>query len=181
MASFPAHFRCCGAHCADADECTAAVMELDLHGVRAGWPQADAALGRRPGAGWMPGVLHACPLHPARLQATAVASGPPVRRRRCRVEAVVASASCWSRHTLGRRRPRTRWSAAEKSGDGLSTSSLQETAALDQLLDLLMGAQSPQALAQLVAENIMALDQKFWIRLAARTDLAGSSRDEKER
>ncbi len=35
-------------------------------------------------------------------------------------------------------------------------------------------------MAQLVAENILAIDTKFWMRLATRNDTAGS-REDKER
>lgn len=32
-------------------------------------------------------------------------------------------------------------------------------------------------LAKLVADNILSLDQKFWLRLAARSDTASSKED----
>ncbi len=35
-------------------------------------------------------------------------------------------------------------------------------------------------LSRLVAENVLAFDQKFWLRVAARSDTAGSS-EEKEK
>lgn len=54
----------------------------------------------------------------------------------------------------------------------MTTSSLSEVAALDKLIDLLKGANGHQQLTQLVAENLLAFDQKFWIRLATRSDAA---------
>ena len=88
---------------------------------------------------------------------------------------------------------------------GASTKTLKETAALDQLIDLFLGAKSQQQvgqkplylipyclhassdtssvllqLAKLVADNIMSLDQKFWLRLATRSDTA-SSQDNKQK
>ncbi|CAL8466153.1 g5689 [Coccomyxa elongata] len=62
------------------------------------------------------------------------------------------------------------------SGDSNVTgSSLSEVAALDKLIDLLKGASGQQELTKLVAENLLAFDQKFWIRLATRSDAAQSS------
>jgi len=56
----------------------------------------------------------------------------------------------------------------------VTSSSLSEVAALDKLIDLLKGANGHQQLTQLVAENLLAFDQKFWIRLATRSDAAQS-------
>ncbi|GAB4822728.1 hypothetical protein N2152v2_009774 [Parachlorella kessleri] len=64
---------------------------------------------------------------------------------------------------------------AQGGGQGLA-----ETAALDQLIDMLMAAKGAEELAQLVAQNIMSYDQRFWLRLATRSDTA-SSTEEKER
>jgi len=58
------------------------------------------------------------------------------------------------------------------SGQGGSESQLQETAALDELIDILLASSSQEQLAQTVAENALSFDQKFWLRLAARTDTA---------
>ncbi|GFR43033.1 hypothetical protein Agub_g4037, partial [Astrephomene gubernaculifera] len=58
--------------------------------------------------------------------------------------------------------------------------SLKETAALDELIDQLLSTKSQQQMAQLVAENILAVDTKFWMRLATRSDTAGT-REDKER
>lgn len=49
---------------------------------------------------------------------------------------------------------------------------LQETAALDELIDLLLRSKTQEELAKNVAENALSFDQKFWLRLAARTDTA---------
>ncbi|KAK9822820.1 hypothetical protein WJX81_004256 [Elliptochloris bilobata] len=43
-----------------------------------------------------------------------------------------------------------------------------------------MGAKSQQELAKLVAENLLAFDPKFWLRMATRAD-AAESREEKDR
>ncbi|KXZ43858.1 hypothetical protein GPECTOR_79g137 [Gonium pectorale] len=58
--------------------------------------------------------------------------------------------------------------------------SLKETAALDDLIDNLLSAKSQQQMAQLVAENILAVDTKFWMRIATRNDTAATMED-KER
>eukprot|EP00884_Botryococcus_braunii_P003527 jgi/Botrbrau1/13175/Bobra.242_1s0011.2 len=56
-------------------------------------------------------------------------------------------------------------------GDSLAAS-LAETAALDQLIDLLLSAKSKKELEKMVAENLLSFDQKFWVRLATRNDTA---------
>ena len=60
-----------------------------------------------------------------------------------------------------------------------SSSSLAETAALDELIDLLLQAKNPQDLAGRVAENVMSFDQRFWLRVATRADTA-TSEDERK-
>lgn len=47
---------------------------------------------------------------------------------------------------------------------------LQEAAALDELIDLLLAAKSEQELSRAVAENIFKFDPKFWLRVANRND-----------
>ncbi|KAI8471928.1 MAG: hypothetical protein J3K34DRAFT_376301 [Monoraphidium minutum] len=64
--------------------------------------------------------------------------------------------------------------------DGNAAKSLQEAAALDQLIDLMLSAKSQQEVAGLVAQNILAIDTKFWMRIATRNDSAASQSD-KER
>jgi len=55
-----------------------------------------------------------------------------------------------------------------------------ETAALDDLIDRLLAAKTQQQMAQVVAENIFAVDAKFWLRVATRNDTAATA-EEKER
>lgn len=74
------------------------------------------------------------------------------------------------------RRPRRRLAAAE--GEAATPESLSAVQELDALIDALMARRGPQELAQTVAENIMSFDQRFWLRLATRSD---SSADEEER
>jgi flagellar biosynthesis regulator FlaF len=59
--------------------------------------------------------------------------------------------------------------ASSSNPDGAG---LQETAALDELIDILLASTSQEQLAKTVAENALSFDQKFWLRLAARTDTA---------
>lgn len=66
------------------------------------------------------------------------------------------------------------------SNPEFATQQLAETAALDQLIDMLLAAKNSDELAQLVAQNIMSYDQRFWLRLATRSDSASSPED-KER
>lgn len=66
--------------------------------------------------------------------------------------------------------------AAASSDDAAASpalsASLSEVAEHDKLIDKLLAADGAAQLAQLVAENLMAFDQKFWIRVAARADTA---------
>lgn len=64
--------------------------------------------------------------------------------------------------------------------DENAAKSLQEAAALDELIDLMLSAKSQQEVATLVAQNIIAIDTKFWMRMATRNDSATSQAD-KER
>lgn len=57
---------------------------------------------------------------------------------------------------------------------------LTETAARDELIDLLLTAKDSKELTQRVAENMLSFDQRFWLRLATRTDTA-SLPEEKDR
>lgn len=57
---------------------------------------------------------------------------------------------------------------------------LAETAALDDLIDILLGASDANDLTQKVAENMLSFDQRFWLRVATRTDSA-STPEEKEK
>ena len=69
---------------------------------------------------------------------------------------------------------------ASSSDDGITGSSLSEIAALDQLIDLLKGANGQDALTRLVAENLLAFDRQFWIRLATRSDGAQSKAEREQ-
>jgi hypothetical protein len=57
---------------------------------------------------------------------------------------------------------------------------LAETAALDELIDILLSATDANDLTQKVAENMLSFDQRFWLRLATRTDSAAEP-EEKEK
>lgn len=61
---------------------------------------------------------------------------------------------------------------ASESEGPLSSLSLNEAAALDDLIDMLLDAKSAQDLSAKVAENALSFDQSFWLRLAARADTA---------
>jgi hypothetical protein len=56
--------------------------------------------------------------------------------------------------------------------DGDAARALKEAAALDELIDVLLSARSQQEMAQLVAQNVLAFDTKFWLRVATRADAA---------
>jgi hypothetical protein len=61
--------------------------------------------------------------------------------------------------------------------DNLTTSNLGEVAALDQLIDLLKYSNGERELTKLVAENLLAFDSNFWLRLATRADAAPSQQE----
>eukprot|EP00890_Picochlorum_soloecismus_P000294 jgi/Picsp_1/1265/NSC_04746-R1_protein len=61
---------------------------------------------------------------------------------------------------------------ASESEGPLSSLSLSEAAALDDLIDMLLDAKSTKDLSAKVAENALSFDQSFWLRLAARADTA---------
>ena len=64
--------------------------------------------------------------------------------------------------------------------DDLTASNLGEVAALDQLIDLLKNANGERELTKLVAENVLAFDSGFWLRLATRADAAQSQQDKQQ-
>ncbi|XP_002992052.2 uncharacterized protein LOC9650244, partial [Selaginella moellendorffii] len=64
--------------------------------------------------------------------------------------------------------------AAADSSQASESSSGEE---IDRLIDKLRSTDS-QLLPQIVAENVLAFDSKFWLRLATRTDLCKSEDDE---
>ncbi|KAI6703350.1 hypothetical protein NL676_012486 [Syzygium grande] len=55
----------------------------------------------------------------------------------------------------------------------------KKTVEIDRLIDLLRHA-NPQELQKIVAENILAFNEGFWIRLAARNDTCKSEDDKKD-
>ncbi|KAF8031886.1 hypothetical protein BT93_D0946 [Corymbia citriodora subsp. variegata] len=55
----------------------------------------------------------------------------------------------------------------------------KKTVEIDRLIDLLRHA-NPQELPKIVAENILAFNEGFWIRLAARNDTCKSEDDKKD-
>lgn len=71
-------------------------------------------------------------------------------------------------------------SAAADSDAPSGLQGLAETAALDELIDILLSATDANDLTQKVAENMLSFDQRFWLRLATRTDSAAEE-EEKER
>lgn len=91
----------------------------------------------------------------------------------CNVQKSRGQRACPRRQRYTRHLP----CASGSSDDSVSTSAFNEVAALDKLIDVLRGANGQQELTQLVAENLLAFDQKFWIRLATRADAAQSSEE----
>lgn len=55
----------------------------------------------------------------------------------------------------------------------------KKTLEVDRLIDLLRDS-NPRELEQLVVENVLAFNESFWIRLAARTDTCKSEDDKKD-
>ncbi|CAI9103738.1 OLC1v1002276C1 [Oldenlandia corymbosa var. corymbosa] len=62
---------------------------------------------------------------------------------------------------------------------GNAEESFKKTLEIDRLIDLLRDANDKE-LPQLVAENILAFNEGFWIRLAARTETCKSEDDKKD-
>ena len=71
-------------------------------------------------------------------------------------------------------------SPSNSSSSSSSLPGLAETAALDELIDVLLTATDANDLTQKVAENMLSFDQRFWLRLATRTDSA-SEPEEKDK
>jgi hypothetical protein len=86
----------------------------------------------------------------------------------------------WQQLQQVQHQQRLRRSCIVRSFDGSPTKELQETAALDELIDTLMAAKSEQELSRTVAENIFRFDPKFWLRVASRND-SMQDPDQKER
>jgi hypothetical protein len=70
--------------------------------------------------------------------------------------------------------PRRRPTVAARAGEVPATLGLAETAALDELIDTLLAAGGVEDLTKKVAENMLSFDQRFWLRLATRSDTASS-------
>lgn len=68
-------------------------------------------------------------------------------------------------------------SSSDDAGFVAASKELKETAALDQFIDRLIAATSQEELTRLVAENLLSCSQKFWIRLATRSDSAASQEE----
>eukprot|EP00798_Chlamydomonas_sp_ICE-L_P024027 gene24027-9603_t len=69
-----------------------------------------------------------------------------------------------------------RASAIPDDGDE-QAKKLNETAALDDVIDRLIAAKNEQELARVVAENIFSIDTNFWMRVAVRNDTASSEQE----
>ncbi|CAH8309132.1 unnamed protein product [Eruca vesicaria subsp. sativa] len=62
---------------------------------------------------------------------------------------------------------------------GAAEGAFKKTVELDRMIDALKDA-NPRELEKLVVENILAFDEVFWIRLAARSDTCKSDDDKKD-
>lgn len=62
--------------------------------------------------------------------------------------------------------------ASEQTGSG--STGLSEIAQLDTLIDALLACKDANELGQTVAQNITSCDQRFWLRLATRSDCSTS-------
>ncbi|KAI7839062.1 hypothetical protein COHA_007204 [Chlorella ohadii] len=69
---------------------------------------------------------------------------------------------------------------AAADGSEATPAGLAAIQELDQLIDVLLEKKNPQDLAQAVAENIMSFDQRFWLRLATRSDAATDDEQRKQ-
>ncbi|EOX97897.1 hypothetical protein QUC31_015446 [Theobroma cacao] len=77
--------------------------------------------------------------------------------------------------TEWRRRRRTLICAVNQDAE----KAFKKTVEVDRLIDMLREA-TPNELQQLVVENILAFNENFWIRLAARSDTCKSDDDKKD-
>ncbi|KAL3741371.1 uncharacterized protein LOC120286023 isoform X2 [Eucalyptus grandis] len=74
------------------------------------------------------------------------------------------------------------WGNSGRAPEGVSNDAeeaFKKTVEIDRLIDLLRHA-NPQEVQQIVGENILAFNEGFWIRLAARTDTCKSDDDKKD-
>ncbi|XP_048141089.1 uncharacterized protein LOC115728263 isoform X4 [Rhodamnia argentea] len=74
------------------------------------------------------------------------------------------------------------WGSSSRAAEGVgqdAEEAFKKTVEIDRLIDLLRHA-NPQELQKTVVENILAFNEGFWIRLAARTDTCKSEDDKKD-
>jgi hypothetical protein len=116
---------------------------------------------------------------------SAAARAPAPARPASRPAALAAApAAALPRHRAQRRQRRAL--AAAAAGKGFAPGGggdapaagvarqLAETAALDALIDELLAAADAQDLSRRVADNVTAFDQRFWLRVATRSDTAAT-------
>ncbi|KAL4431208.1 hypothetical protein ABPG75_006464 [Micractinium tetrahymenae] len=76
---------------------------------------------------------------------------------------------------------RRRWQrVAAAEGESATPESLTAVQELDALIDALLAKKGAQELAQAVAENIMSFNQRFWLRLATRSDAAQEEEEKQQ-
>jgi hypothetical protein len=110
-------------------------------------------------------------------------SGGSTSSSRQRQQQQQALCSTSSSHQQQLQRPRRLVAAAAAAAGGPPSSpspssfegsnvakELQQAAALDDLIDLLLAAKTQAELSRLVAENVFSFDPKFWMRVATRND-----------
>ncbi|VVB08510.1 unnamed protein product [Arabis nemorensis] len=91
---------------------------------------------------------------------------------------VLKSPSLWNFHLFSGvdfKRRRTLICAVKGDAEG----AFKKTVEIDRMIDALKDA-NPRELEKLVVENILAFDEGFWIRLAARSDTCKSDDDKKD-
>lgn len=90
--------------------------------------------------------------------------------------------SCGARrHGAQAAAPARRWQrVAAAEGEAATPESLTAVQELDALIDALLAKKGAQELAQAVAENIMSFDQRFWLRLATRSDAAQEEEEKQQ-
>lgn len=113
-------------------------------------------------------VPHVCPL----LTVRRISHAPVLR---------LAAQEHWRLSGTGRHAQSCSSLRCSASGrDDLTASNLGEVAALDQLIDLLKNANGERELTKLVAENVLAFDSGFWLRLATRADAAQAQQEKQQ-
>ncbi|KAJ0239208.1 Uncharacterized protein HA466_0237010 [Hirschfeldia incana] len=94
---------------------------------------------------------------------------------------VLVSSSLWKISLLPKvdLKQRRHLMCAAVKGGGASEGAFKKTVELDRMIDALKDANSRE-LEKLVVENILAFDEAFWLRLAARSDTCVSDDDKKD-